>query len=498
MRHRSWIAVLCLGLGWSVVLSASTPPAGAGGERVARLVAQLGSTKFKEREEATRALDALGASALASLRDAARGPDPEVRRRASTLVAQIQRREETAEVLRPRRVHLHYQNTPVSEAVADLARQSGYAIQLSDPAIRLVDPRVSLDTGETTFWEAFDRFCKKVGLVEQAAALRNEHAVRQWAGANGAPAQALLAADPTFAALMPADAPLLLQGGEPPAVPTCYAGAVRIRALPAEGPLWTKAKDETLFLLEVAPQPKLLWQGVLDVRVDRAVDEQGRELAAVLGGTGDVAPVRNGVWLLDENGNRSAGGSRPLVPVRLRAADSASHRLKAVTGAVAAQVQMPPRPLITVGNVLKAVGQTAQGPDGETLTVVEAARQDDGRLKLRVRLEEAVRATMGINARVLRANRVVVRNGVLLRGGLMRDGGSGAAESLALFDARGNSLAQSRRTVEPALNGNRVSQDMTLHYIVPATTAEPMKLVYSARRTLVVEVPFTLQDVPLP
>jgi hypothetical protein len=498
LRHRSLIVVLGLGLGWSAFLPASTPPTTGGGERISRLVIQLGSARFKEREEATRALDALGAQALARLREAVRGTDPEVRRRAATLVTQIQRREETAEVLRPRRVRLNYHNTPVSEAVADFARQTGYTIQLTDPAIRMVDPRISLETGEVTFWEAFDRFCKKVGLVEQANLLRNQHAVQQWAGANGMPAQALLAADPSFAPFPPADAPLLLQGGEPPAVPTCYAGAIRIRAVQAEAPSWTKAKDEALFLLEIAPQPKLLWQGVLDVRVDRAVDEQGRELTPAVSNGGDTAPVRNGVWLLDENGNRPSAGGRPLVPVRLRAAETASRRLKEVSGVVAAQVQTPLQPLITISPILGAAGKTAEGPDGETLTVTEAARQDDGTFKLRVRLDETIRATVGLNQRVLRANRVVVRNGVLLRGGMVRDLTGSAAEGLALLDARGNSLPLSGRSGETALNGTRVSQSLTLHYQPAASGEAPAKLVYSGRRTLVVEVPFALHDVPLP
>jgi WD40 repeat protein len=58
---------------------------------VPALVRQLGADSFAEREEATRALQKLGARALPALRKAMRSPDIEVRRRAQRLLDSIEK-----------------------------------------------------------------------------------------------------------------------------------------------------------------------------------------------------------------------------------------------------------------------------------------------------------------------------------------------------------------------------------------------------------------------
>jgi hypothetical protein len=87
----------CLALGvavalWSVCLAAETEA-----ERIDRLIRQLGSEKFEEREAAGKALEAIGTPALAALRQAAAGSaDIEVRRRAGRLVEEVLRRSRPA------------------------------------------------------------------------------------------------------------------------------------------------------------------------------------------------------------------------------------------------------------------------------------------------------------------------------------------------------------------------------------------------------------------
>jgi WD40 repeat protein len=68
--------------------TAEPPPAA----EVARLVRQLGSESFAEREEAGRRLDALGEGALPALRKALDADDAEIRRHAVELVRVIERR----------------------------------------------------------------------------------------------------------------------------------------------------------------------------------------------------------------------------------------------------------------------------------------------------------------------------------------------------------------------------------------------------------------------
>jgi hypothetical protein len=71
-------------------------PAAEAGE-VARMVRQLGSETFSEREAASRALDALGEPALPALREAVHSPDLEVRRRAAELLRDIETRADARE-----------------------------------------------------------------------------------------------------------------------------------------------------------------------------------------------------------------------------------------------------------------------------------------------------------------------------------------------------------------------------------------------------------------
>ena len=98
----------------------------------AELIVKLGSRDYRERESATRALDALGSLALQDLHKAAHDKDPEVRRRAETLIETIERREETARLLAPRLVHVKARNVPLATVIADLAQQSGFSVSLDE------------------------------------------------------------------------------------------------------------------------------------------------------------------------------------------------------------------------------------------------------------------------------------------------------------------------------------------------------------------------------
>src|SRR5262245_34265288 len=71
-----------------------------------RLVDQLGSSRFAEREAAFKALDALGAAALPALRNAAKSKDAEVRQRAGELLARLERAADAAEAFAPTKFHL--------------------------------------------------------------------------------------------------------------------------------------------------------------------------------------------------------------------------------------------------------------------------------------------------------------------------------------------------------------------------------------------------------
>src|SRR6476646_950303 len=87
----AWVSRL-LALRLLLPLLAAAPPAGPSRAEVARLINQLGDEDFDRREAASQRLSRVGEPALAQLRRAERDPDLEVRKRAATLVRQIQGR----------------------------------------------------------------------------------------------------------------------------------------------------------------------------------------------------------------------------------------------------------------------------------------------------------------------------------------------------------------------------------------------------------------------
>src|SRR5262245_6626709 len=99
MRHGSTLFALALLLFPCAVhvargddKSASEPPGKVipDGKEIDRLVKQLGSKEFKEREAASSALGQIGKPALKALRKAAKDGDAEIRSRADKLILVIQ------------------------------------------------------------------------------------------------------------------------------------------------------------------------------------------------------------------------------------------------------------------------------------------------------------------------------------------------------------------------------------------------------------------------
>jgi len=141
-------------------------------DQIDRLIEQLSSENFADREKARKELDRIGAPALDALRRAARNGDAEQKTRAADLVKTIEARVDTANLLAPKRLRLVYNDTPLAEAVADFRRRSGYDIVLSDPEGKLKNRTVTLDTGEVTFWRALAEFCQRAGVVEVSPTAR--------------------------------------------------------------------------------------------------------------------------------------------------------------------------------------------------------------------------------------------------------------------------------------------------------------------------------------
>src|SRR5689334_14790223 len=96
----------------------------AADKSAAQWIEQLGDRNFKVRQEAVKAIEALGPAALPALRQAKNHKDPDVRRRIEQWIPEF----ETAAVVLPKEVTLKLTNQPLRKAIEELARQTGYKI----------------------------------------------------------------------------------------------------------------------------------------------------------------------------------------------------------------------------------------------------------------------------------------------------------------------------------------------------------------------------------
>ena len=488
MSQRCWMVTFVLG--WACpALSQGGPPALPDSVHLTSLVKQLGSPHFREREAASRALDTIGAPVLPLLDVAAHNRDPEIARRAEWLKQQIEKREQTGHLLEAKRVHLVCNNTPVTEAVAELARLSDFPIRLIDPKLQRDNPKITLDTGLTTFWQAFDHLCHKAGLMESVNVTHNDQAMRAWNGPGVA-----MAALPMHARLTNGGGHLNLVGGKPHDLSTCYVGAVRIRAIPSPRNAW--GRDKAQVILEVTPQPGMAWR-VFEVRIDRAVDEHGHALAnaaaPVLNNQVEAA-TGNNLIIWDEAVGKPVRGE---VPIRLAMGAEPSRMVREIAGSLGAEVETPLEPLVMVDDVLHSAGRTVQGTHGEVLKVIEIKRESPEPARIAVQIVEPARSGLAfagnMGAMVMR-NRPG-RRAAFMRGAVTRSVANDVA--VTLFDGKGHPLQERNSSMRASSIGNTVTRELSMSFDQAEGQGKGVKLIYSGKRVVNIEVPFTLSNVPL-
>ncbi len=461
---RMLLLVLTLAAAVALALDAAEPEDAA---RIARLVEQLGSMKFPEREAAGKRLEALGPAALDALRKAVASEDVEVRRRAGELVARIERRMEVARLLEPMKVRFTCKDMTVREAVAEFSKKTGQPFQFIGDAPALANRKITLDTGETTYWQAFDQLCREARLAEV-----NEVPVGT--------AKAKLV-------------PYLNVTDEVGPRPTCYAGAARIRVLPlksASGP----NKQEITITLGVAVESRLALEGVTDVRITKARDSEAQELTPIMDGT-LLHAVAHPVYIVNGAARPSAvvGTGDVQAPIKLRAAANPAGQLAELSGVLSARIRTPPEPVMVVDDVLKAVNKPVESKDGGRLTVLEAEQQAGGAVKLRIELQPPVSAGAAAPVKQMQMQAVVIGPGGAVVFTPVH------APQLKLVDTNGKEYPETRMSAHRVSIINNVwIHELTMVFGPQAGQAAPAKLQYVAPRTVTVDIPFYLKDVPLP
>ncbi len=155
------ILLASLPLTWGDEKEKAPPAAAADKPDVERLIEQLEDKDFQVRKAAEEAIEALGPDALPALRKALAGkPSLEVTRRIEKWIPQF----ELAALTAPKRVTLDVTGKPLPEVVAQIAKQTGYPLNLPADAERekkLFDFKLN----RVTFWEALEAVCAAGELV---------------------------------------------------------------------------------------------------------------------------------------------------------------------------------------------------------------------------------------------------------------------------------------------------------------------------------------------
>ena len=512
MSRRFLLLLLAAGIGtgWA----AGGEPAGgkkptaqqAAAERAARLIADLNSDDFETRQRAVRDLEMMGPAAGPALQKAVANGDPEVRRLALDVAAKIARKMEAAEVLEPKRLRLAYRDVPLHVAVQDFARVSGAQIQLD--GVKDTNRKITLDTGYTTFWDAFDKFCTAAGLAEKVfdspATAHNEYPgyATPWGVRRRMLIWTRRGPMQQQAEIMPAlnnGHFVLTDADKVTPRPSYQAGALRFRALPAGtsmGQLSTLKGDNELVLgLEIIPEPHLAWERVQTLRIDRAVDDRGQVLTAAEAHPGADAPMNDadevvvyGGW----DGGNTATNAGQRLPLRLALGRQPSSVLKELSGVATIKMQTSTQPLATIDNVLAAKDKGVKAGDGSFLKVVEIKRDEGGRVEIHIRVDQPQEE--GANANMWMW-------GGVRWGGMGGDGqevdNTVSTGHLVLFDSRGHlvRLVSKEQIWDP--NGINNNEEYRFVYQVAKGQPDPAKLVLQGRRAVTIDVPFTLKDVPL-
>jgi hypothetical protein len=401
----------------------------------------------------------------------------------------------TADMLTPTRVRFDWNNVPVRTAFAALAKKNNCAFEFACDGEWIDKRRVTLNTGEVTFWEAVHALSRKAGVSEQ---VNNKAAQRT----------------------------IVLVDKAPPDSPVHFAGTVRIRAVQ---PAKAVPAGESRFILDVAGEARLRPFGIVGaISVDKAVDDQGRILTPIA----DVAPKspppakpRGLPRQMKEGGGVSEFigfdldpvlNETPLrrsVPVRFKTGDKPVKMLKEISGKVQLQSLAKPEVLITFKDLGKAVGKT-QSAEGYTLAIDDFEKTDDGRVKIKVTLTAPQGPYVGDNPfNALFGGGKVLFDGVPLSE-LPGGGGRPAPTMPRLVDADGKvyqpRVADLKTT---ALNNNRCCSDMIMNgkpltHILPgdfehkatlvySPAAEPASLQLYGQKLATYTVPFALKNVLL-
>ena len=457
------------------------------------VVSRLASPRYAEREKAARELEALGPAALNALKAARTSGDEEIRARAKQIGDRIEFVERSRRLLAPTRLALKFKDVPLDQAVNEFTRQSGLRVSYSPGGTWDTKRKVTLDTGDVPYWVAVDAFYKAAGLTEDVPpppAPGKTEAMTQVMGGR-------LVIRSYNRPMAPAPVRKLTDGDW--AGPAVLDRALRVRALPPTFPgnKYDDVKGELTIHLDVDPAATVNLQDVVGIEIRHAAAEDGRPLVEAHpepepagGGLDSMIAVK--VAMLLEDGIVQPPTAGEQLAVVLKTGGLRPRALSELSGVLVARVQAPPEPLVLVEKILDAKGRTATA-DGYSLTVLSVEERANNRLAVRAKLTTApVREEMNFPVLLKGQARQFIN---IVRELEVPSGVKG----FQVRTADGKPIAETTTTlVRGTSDGRNNSTEVLILVPKPADKAADLSLAYTGRRSALVELPFTLKNVPVP
>lgn len=405
---------------------------------VEKLIEQLGDRSFQNREAAARLLNQRGESVLPALQRALTTThQAESRRRLQMLVTNLER----SIALSARRVTLRAKGMPIQEAVASIAKQTGYVIRAQGDG--LFGGKITCDLNDVTFWEAIDRVCLAGGYCithndNQIFTLYQQDNVWPHVSYHG---------------------PFKIAANN-----FHYSKQLTLGGL-QRNPALNQVRTETLqFSFNILSEPKLPIMQVFPARVLAAFDERGESMK--------LPPANQHETYYHGNGGYRSFNQSSYV--YLVWPDKNSHLVKRLRVSMPVQVLASQRPDITVDDILKVKEGKFSGTSVDLQ--VHEVKEQNNKTMFQIRLTARNTATNS-NQDYTWTNSVHQR--------------------LELFDAKGN------KYYPQGYNWENSTPTHVQAAFLFGTNGEPqfgppVRLVYNHWALMHHEIEFEFADLPLP
>ena len=422
--------------------SADPPP-----PTVEKLIEQLGSRSFAERERATKLLRERGPAALATLRKARESKDEEVRKRVEVLIPPL----EIEEALLPKRVTIKGESRPLDDVLRDIEKQTGYKLgRLGGEG----GQRVTVAGNDVPFWDAVERMARDTG---RSIGYDTHQRVVQLDAANDR------------SVFVNVRGPFRLES-------TWFHEDRDVDFTMAVRGTDGRRTHKLTLSVSILAEPRLTFLRIHPAKVEEALDSDGKSLLEpapqsdlpAAGGAGKgVAVLAPAPEKTPPGRGTFRGESTSFSDVRLRRASESAKSIRVVRGTIPVRTILIRRPVVVTSKVLES-GGTSFRAGTDSLHIKQVRNQGGGSIEVEIQVPRE-------------------------EGGSYREW----HERFSLEDEAGNKFQMNGRG--SSSNGREYSISM---YFSPPfnknNVGAPAKLVFEDWVIHEHAIPFEFRDVPLP